>query len=157
KDGGALPGLDPGEIGLAKIANRVPMLGVDDSKERMTSTCEFASGDLERGDSTVAWRTHCSLVEVALRKRERCARVVQLCFGGLWPGDALAGLCGKQPRPIECDLRGRFGGTRLINLFGRHEAALQQRLQPIQRACGERELSLGGADPARCGLGSGSL
>jgi len=114
-DGGALPGLDSGKIVLAEIADRIPMLGVDDGEEGMAGICELPGGDLERSDPAVGWRTHGRFVEVALGKRQCRSRPVQLRLSGLRAGDGLARLYGKLPRSFERNSRGFLGGARLIN------------------------------------------
>ena len=157
EDSRTLPRLNPSEIGLAEIADRIPMLGVDDGEKRMTGIGELPRGDLERGDAAVAWRANCCLAEVALSNRERRTRPVQLRQGGLCAGDGLPSFRCHLPRPVERNPSRFLGGSRLIDLFGRHKTASKQRLHPIQSAHREFEFGLGGVDPGRSGSGSGSL
>src|SRR5215467_5160434 len=64
----ALPRLDAREVGLAKIADRIPVLGVDYREQWMAGRGELPGGDIERGDPAVAGRAHDRLVQIALRQ-----------------------------------------------------------------------------------------
>src|SRR6516225_6042577 len=97
-DGSALSRLDSCEVGLAEIADRIPVLGVDDRKQRVSGRGELTGSDVKRGDPAIAGRADDRLVEVALRQRERRAGTLQLRLGGLGVGDGLARLVRLQPR-----------------------------------------------------------
>ena len=116
-DGRALPRLHSREVGLAEIADRVPVLGVDDREQRVAGGGELPSGDVERGDPAIAGCTHDRLVEVALCERERRARAFQLRLGGLGVGDGLARLVRLQLRLLQRDLRGALRRARLVDLL----------------------------------------
>ena len=156
-DGRALSRLHSREVGLAEIADRIPVLGVDDREQRVAGGGELPSCDVERGDPAIAGRTHDRLVEVALRQCERRARALQLRLGGLGVGNGLARLVGLQLRLLQRDLRGALRRARLVDLLRGDEALPEQRLQPPQRARSESPLRLGAADAAFGGTGLGGL
>src|SRR5258705_10961363 len=68
-DGRALPRLHSREVRLAEIADRIPVLGVDNREQRVAGGGELPGGDIERGDPAIARCTHDRLVEVALCER----------------------------------------------------------------------------------------
>src|SRR5262245_26210325 len=70
-DGRTLPRRDPGEVRLAEIADRIPLLGVDDGEDRVPRARKLAGGNLECRDSAVAGCAYHRLLQVALRQRER--------------------------------------------------------------------------------------
>ena len=51
-DGCALPWRDPREVGLAEIAYRIPVLGVDDREQRVAGSGKLPGSDVER---TLNW------------------------------------------------------------------------------------------------------
>src|SRR6266852_5682931 len=144
----ALPWLDAREVRLAEIADRIPVLGVDDRKQRVAGGGELPSGDVERGDPAIAGRAHDRLVQVALGEGERRARAFQLRLGGLGVGDGLARLVRLQLRLLQRDLSGALRRARLGDLLRGDEAGPEQRLHPPQRARSESPLRLGAADAA---------
>ena len=156
-DGRALPRLHSREVGLAEIADRIPVLGVDDREQRVAGGGELPGGDVERGDPAIAGCAHDRLIEVALRERERRARAFQLRLGGLGVGNGLARLVRLQLRLLQRDLRGALRRARLVDLLRGDEALPEQRLQPPQRARSESPLRLGAADAAFGGAGLGGL
>src|SRR5277367_1101417 len=79
----ALPRLDPREVSLAEVADRIPVFGVDDREQRVAGRGELPGGDVEGSDPAVAGRANDRLVQVAFRERERRARAFQLRLGGL--------------------------------------------------------------------------
>src|SRR5262249_16612658 len=66
-DGRLLSRLDSRQVGLAEIADRIPMLGVDDREQRVAGRGELTGGDVERGDPAIAGSADDRLVKVALR------------------------------------------------------------------------------------------
>src|SRR5262245_6051948 len=123
EDRRALPRLDPVEVSLTEVADRVPLLGVDDGEEWVASGRKFSSSDFERSDPTIAGCAHGCLVQVALREAKRRPQTFQLCLGGLDAGDGLVRLSGLQLRLLVCNLRCVLGRTRLVDLLGGYETA----------------------------------
>jgi len=74
-DGRRLPRLDPGKVGLAEIADRIPVLGVDDREQRAAGGSKLTGRDVERGDPAIAGRPYNRFVQIALRQCERRARL----------------------------------------------------------------------------------
>jgi hypothetical protein len=69
---------DSAQVGLAEIADCVPVLGVDDREERVAGRGELAGSDVESSYPAVARRMHDRLVQVALREGEGDARGFQV-------------------------------------------------------------------------------
>src|SRR5215470_7489370 len=91
-DGRALTRLDSGEVGLAEIADRIPVLGVDDREQRVAGGGELTGGDVERGDPAIAGGAYDRFVQVAFRESERRTRAFQLRLARLGANDGLARL-----------------------------------------------------------------
>src|SRR6516164_10646702 len=113
----ALPRLDSCEVGLAEIADRVPVLGVDDREQRVAGGGELPGGDVERGDPAIAGRAYDRFVEVAFREGERRTRAFELRLGGLGINDGLARLVRLQPGLLQRDLCSALRCARLVDLL----------------------------------------
>src|SRR5215472_5088879 len=109
-DGSTLPRLDTWQVGLAEVADRVPVLGVDDREQRVASRGELTGSDVKRGDPAIARRADDRFVEVAFCEGERRTRTFQFRLDGLGVDDRLARLVRLKPRLLQRDLCGALRG-----------------------------------------------
>jgi hypothetical protein len=104
-DGRPLAGRDAAKKGFAKIADRIPVLRIDDGEQRLACHREFTLDDIQRGDLAVAGRAGHGEPQITLSQRERRPRRLQLGFQRLGALDCLPRLARLQAGLLERDFR----------------------------------------------------
>lgn len=156
-DSGRVADGDPRRLGFTEIADRIPVMGLDQGEQWAPFGGIGARGNRKADHQAIKGRAKRSVANVQLGEANVGLRTGQLSLQACGVANLLARLFGLLNRRSHSGLRDLLVGLCFIDLLHRNVTLVEQRREPADRVLRVAELRACPSDLGGCGIGAGGL